>query len=196
MAIGRDPRRTILVELGDVRPFSDIAGRHAVRLDGTPKTRLDLAIRLETAGCEVDRSGSDWMTAGELHPPDTRRSSDDRSHLSAGQDTPTEVPLVLTRPDDQPPPNPRLKGVVRPTFNEGYLVGVMIEAFDEQDVPVKAAYRYVVTMNGRSSPPQESCCTPLSIGMGGIARGAKWAVSGWVRLKDDVAPLSGNGVAP
>jgi hypothetical protein len=40
------------------------------------------------------------------------------------------------------------------------------------------------------------CCTPLSIGMGGIARGTTWSVSGWVSLKGEVAPLSGSGVAP
>jgi len=32
MAFGRYPERTILVEIGDVKKFSDVAGRHAVRL--------------------------------------------------------------------------------------------------------------------------------------------------------------------
>lgn len=45
MALGRDARRTVLVELGEVRPFSDVAGRHAVRLSNDPATRQALAKR-------------------------------------------------------------------------------------------------------------------------------------------------------
>ena len=70
MAFGRHPDRTVLVELGAIRPFSDVAGRHAVRLDNSPESRKELAQRLQTAGCSVDLSGSDWLTAGELTPPD------------------------------------------------------------------------------------------------------------------------------
>ena len=69
MAMGRDAGRTVLVELGDVRPFSDVAGRHAVRLTDTTTSRKNLADRLETAGCAVDRSGDDWLTKGDFTPP-------------------------------------------------------------------------------------------------------------------------------
>lgn len=69
MAMGRDPKRTVLVELGMLRPFSDVAGRHAVRLNDTPEKRLDLANRLRTAGCDVDTSGTDWLTAGDFSAP-------------------------------------------------------------------------------------------------------------------------------
>lgn len=68
MAFGRYPRRTILVEMGTLRPFSDVAGRHAVRMDGTAEKRTELAERLRTAGCEVDNGGTDWLTAGNLQP--------------------------------------------------------------------------------------------------------------------------------
>lgn len=33
MAFGVHSERTILVQIGEVRPFSDIAGRHVIRLD-------------------------------------------------------------------------------------------------------------------------------------------------------------------
>ncbi len=69
MAMGRDAQHTILVEVGEVRPFSDIAGRHAVRLDNSAPKRNELAQRLRTAGCEVDTTGDGWLTAGDLTPP-------------------------------------------------------------------------------------------------------------------------------
>lgn len=69
MAMGRDPDRTVIVELGRVRVFSDIHGRHVVRLDNTPSRRQDLAERLRDAGCDVDLSGRDWHEAGDLAPP-------------------------------------------------------------------------------------------------------------------------------
>ncbi len=64
MALGKYPHRTILVQVGTLRPFSDIAGRHLIRLKNTSKSRQDLAQRLRLAGCEVDLSGTDWHDAG------------------------------------------------------------------------------------------------------------------------------------
>lgn len=69
MALGRHPDRTILVELGALRQFSDVAGRHAVRLDNSAAKRNDLANRLRDAGCDVSTSGSDWLSAGDFTPP-------------------------------------------------------------------------------------------------------------------------------
>lgn len=70
MAMGRDSRRTVLVELGKLRPFSDVAGRHAIRMDGTAGRRKDLAQRLENAGCAVNLAGEDWLTAGDFTAPE------------------------------------------------------------------------------------------------------------------------------
>lgn len=69
MAIGRHPERTVLVELGSLRPFSDVAGRLAVRLDNSSHKRNDLANRLRDAGCDVSTSGSDWLSTGDFTPP-------------------------------------------------------------------------------------------------------------------------------
>ena len=66
MAMGRNENRTILVELGTLRPFSDIAGRHVIRLDNTTQRRQELAQRLEIAGCPVNLRGTDWHTAGDF----------------------------------------------------------------------------------------------------------------------------------
>jgi predicted nucleotide-binding protein len=73
MAIGRDENRTVLVELGSLRPFSDIGGRHVIRINGSSQRRQELAQRLQTAGCDVNMTGTDWHTAGDfdsaLTPP-------------------------------------------------------------------------------------------------------------------------------
>jgi len=69
MAFGLHPDRTILVELGELRPFSDVFGRHVVRLDGTERPLRDIAGRLETAGCRVDVSGDDWSDPGRFPSP-------------------------------------------------------------------------------------------------------------------------------
>jgi predicted nucleotide-binding protein len=66
MAFGHHQESTVLVQVGDLRPFSDIGGRHVVNLDNTALTRRDLANRLQTAGCDVNLDGSDWLTEGDF----------------------------------------------------------------------------------------------------------------------------------
>ena len=66
MAIGRSEKRTVLVELGALRSFSDIAGRHTIRIDNTSQRRQELAQRLAVAGCRVNLDGTDWHTAGDF----------------------------------------------------------------------------------------------------------------------------------
>ena len=64
LAHGRSPARTVFVELGAVKAFSDNAGRHVVRLDNSTQKRQELATKLSAAGCSVDVSGTDWHTVG------------------------------------------------------------------------------------------------------------------------------------
>ncbi len=65
-AFGSHPDRTILVELGQLRPFSDISGMHIVRLQNATEKRQDLAMRLRKAGCSVNMDGTAWHTAGNF----------------------------------------------------------------------------------------------------------------------------------
>jgi len=69
MALASHPDHTVLVQIGPVRPFSDVAGRHAVRMDNSAAKRKDLAQRLQNARCSVNLQGDDWLTAGDLTPP-------------------------------------------------------------------------------------------------------------------------------
>ncbi len=75
MAFGHDPSRTVLVQVGRIRSFSNIAGRHVVHLDGSQESRQELATKLRAAGCKVNQDGLDWMTHGDFaRPPrQTRR---------------------------------------------------------------------------------------------------------------------------
>ena len=66
MAMGRNADRTILVELGSLRPFSDVSGLHVIRMDNSSQRRQELAQRLESAGCPVNLDGIDWHSAGDF----------------------------------------------------------------------------------------------------------------------------------
>jgi predicted nucleotide-binding protein len=75
MAVAWEPDRTIIVEVGNLRPFTDIAGIHVIRLNNSADRRLDLADALETAGCQVNKTDRDWLTAGNFEiaePPPTK----------------------------------------------------------------------------------------------------------------------------
>ena len=65
-AIGRG--RTVLVEIGPIKSFSDVSGRHVVRYDGSPAMRNAFAERLRVAGLDVNTTGSSWLQVGEIDP--------------------------------------------------------------------------------------------------------------------------------
>ena len=67
MAFGTHPGRTLLIEVGQVKPFSDVAGRHVVRLSDSAEKRNEIVERLRTAGCDVSTSGSDWLSTGNFN---------------------------------------------------------------------------------------------------------------------------------
>ena len=64
MSFGSHPDSTVIVEVGDPRPFSDISGLNVVRLTDLPESRQELVNRLEAAGCKTVTSGTDWYGAG------------------------------------------------------------------------------------------------------------------------------------
>lgn len=64
MAFARFPKGTLIAAVGTTRRFSDIAGRHYVRLD-TDNGPSDLMGRLRTCGCSVDPRPS-WIKIGSF----------------------------------------------------------------------------------------------------------------------------------
>ena len=67
MAMGYKSDRTVIVELGKLRPFSDIGGRHTLKLDNSSTKRQELAQRLESAGCKISLTGTAWHTEGNFN---------------------------------------------------------------------------------------------------------------------------------
>lgn len=61
-----------MVQLGTVREFSDVAGRHVVHMSNDFSKRQELVTKLTNAGCIVDTSGTDWAQAGDFIDPQSR----------------------------------------------------------------------------------------------------------------------------
>jgi hypothetical protein len=66
MAMGAHPDRTVTVEIGTLRPFSDLGGRHVVRLPNATQDRQDLAQRSSGALCLVNLTSTRWHTLGDF----------------------------------------------------------------------------------------------------------------------------------
>jgi predicted nucleotide-binding protein len=67
LAFGIYPDATVLVSVGNVKPFSDVEGLHITRMDGGVAKRWELIGKLKRAGAKVDVENKDmWMTAGEF----------------------------------------------------------------------------------------------------------------------------------
>jgi len=65
-AFGKAPQRTILVQIGDVKLFTDIEGRHIPNFTGNASDRHALKNQLKRAGCKVEDIGISWLSAGNF----------------------------------------------------------------------------------------------------------------------------------
>lgn len=70
MAMGHHQDKTILVQVGEIKNCSDIAGRHMVHLDDSVASRNAFAQRLGRL-CKVDLTSHDWPEAGTFVPTST-----------------------------------------------------------------------------------------------------------------------------
>jgi predicted nucleotide-binding protein len=67
LAFGYYPTATVLVMVGDVKPFSDVSGLYIIRLDSGPASRQELVDSLRIAGAEVDIEGkTQWFRVGNF----------------------------------------------------------------------------------------------------------------------------------
>jgi hypothetical protein len=61
LALMAYPDRTVIVEIGQLRPVADLAGLNVIRFDGSAIAIKKVIDRLAQAGCPVDTSGTDWL---------------------------------------------------------------------------------------------------------------------------------------
>jgi predicted nucleotide-binding protein len=66
LALGAHPKKTLLVQVGEMRDLSDIAGKHILHFNGSFASRNELAQRLKKIGFKPNTSNQDWTTAGEF----------------------------------------------------------------------------------------------------------------------------------
>jgi len=72
------PDSTVIVEVGNLRPLSDLAGLNVIRFDGSASAIRKVLNRLEVAGCAVDYSAVDWLDPDRFADLRTyRRGPDD-----------------------------------------------------------------------------------------------------------------------
>jgi predicted nucleotide-binding protein len=68
IALGAHEDKTLLVEVGDVRKISDIAGMYIPRLTDSAASRKEFAERLrDKLGLKVDMSGTSWLSVGKFN---------------------------------------------------------------------------------------------------------------------------------
>ncbi|MCH0562100.1 MULTISPECIES: TIR domain-containing protein [unclassified Streptomyces] len=60
MALMAYPERTIIVQVGQVRPAADLAGRNVIHFDGSETAVSKIVERLKGAECDLDDTRPDW----------------------------------------------------------------------------------------------------------------------------------------
>lgn len=72
LALMAYPERTIVVEVGRMRPIADLAGRNVIRFNGSAVAVGKLMERLRRAGCAVQTDGrTEWLDTGRFASLDT-----------------------------------------------------------------------------------------------------------------------------
>ncbi|MDP4511350.1 nucleotide-binding protein [Nonomuraea turcica] len=66
MAFAKCPERTVILHAGHMRAVSDFGGRNYVTFDGSVQCVNKLKLRLQTAGCAVRETGSDYLDTEQL----------------------------------------------------------------------------------------------------------------------------------
>jgi predicted nucleotide-binding protein len=66
MAMSSHPDKTVMTQIGNVKPFTDIGGIHITQLNNSIETRRELATKLKNAQCQIDMDDDKWRAAGNF----------------------------------------------------------------------------------------------------------------------------------
>lgn len=102
MAQARCPERTVIVEIGQLRPIADLQGLNVIRFDGSTAALHKIVQRLKGAGCPIDDRGADWQNLerfAQLHAYDRQPVPIAQSYGEVtGQRWNATVPVRRPRP--------------------------------------------------------------------------------------------------
>lgn len=101
LAIGAHHAKTLIVQVGDVKPFTDIGGMHILHLSDSAASRNDFAKRLGKLGCKLDQDGDHWLRTGELKPTEQevkKKVSKKKQRSDADDDVPYQFRMSPRRP--------------------------------------------------------------------------------------------------
>ncbi len=136
MAFGKYPDRTVLVQIGTARAFSNVVGRNVLYASNDLRKRQGLADRLKTAGCDVKTDHRhDWHTSGDFdganEGPDAPTADEHADADMAafreitarlkGKQADTHAPEVGS-PDDGQAQRLVKRGLLKPGPMGGYVV--------------------------------------------------------------------------
>lgn len=85
LALMAYPDRTVIVEVGQLRPIADLAGLNVIRFDGSAIAIKKVIDRLKLADCPVDTSGTDWLDPDRFADLTAYRRSPDTPQFSANR---------------------------------------------------------------------------------------------------------------
>jgi predicted nucleotide-binding protein len=66
MALSKYPGTTVLVQVGNLRPMSDVGGLHILHLADSAASRKSFVSKLKIAGVVLNDDGDNWLTAGQF----------------------------------------------------------------------------------------------------------------------------------
>lgn len=177
MAFAMHPTRTVIVEIGRLRPFSDVAGRHTVHL-GSVTSLHTLAQRLERAGCSVNTSGSDWLRTDRFDALGAHHRAPSPEPDQSAEHRSTELPRgQVLSPPPRSEPAPNLEARIHRQGSSDYLLelvnrgGVALHSV-AIEMPPDAANWHLMTRLLPQWPiatlePRDYRRFPVSVSMGG-----------------------------
>jgi predicted nucleotide-binding protein len=119
MALATHPDRTLIIEFGSMRPFSDVDGRNTVRFTPVAATLNALAMRLQTAGCPVNTSGTSWLELSRFENLSSLMRQPPLTFVTA--ETVADLPIGRVLPNTPASAEPRLTAKLVPRGKDHLL---------------------------------------------------------------------------